>query len=130
MGQIVSAEQQVLRALEDAREALLKSDTAALERLWGDEFSSITPSGQVRTRAQLLEAFATGQIGYLSLGYDELSVRMYGDTAIMTGRARGEGIRNGVRAPATPHGTRFTQVFVKRGGEWKAVAHQAATIAE
>ena len=125
-----SAEAEILAAQEEARQALLRSDVGALERLWGDEFTSITASGQIRTKAQLLEAFKSGQIKYQSLEYDELKVRTYGDTALMTGRAHGAGVRNGVQLPASPHGTRFTQILVKRRGRWKLVAHQATTVVE
>ena len=125
-----SAEQQVLRAQEEARQALLNGDVAMLDKLWVDDFVSTTASGQLRTKSQFLDALRSGQTNYVSLEYDELNVRVYGKTAVMTGRARGEGVRNGVRLPASAHGTRFTEVFVKRHGEWKLVAHQATTVTE
>lgn len=125
-----SSEAQILGTQEEARQALLRTDVRKLDTLWGDEFTSITPSGQIRTKLQMLDAFKSGEIKYRSLSYDELKVRVYGNTAVMTGRARGAGVRNGVELPASPHGTRFTQVFVKRRGGWLLVAHQATTVAE
>lgn len=129
-GLSASSEAEIVATQEEARQALLRGDVSTLDTLWGDEFTSITATGQVRTKAQMLEAFKTGQMKYISLEYDELRIRVYGNTAVMTGRARGAGVRNGMQLPASPHGTRFTQVFVKRRGGWKLVAHQATTVAE
>lgn len=123
-----SPQSAVLRVHEQIRNAFLNSDTATLNQLLGDDFASVTPSGEVRNKNAVLEAFRTGESKYLSLTYEKVEVRVYGSAAVMRGIAHGEGIVKGVRLPATSHGTRFTSVFVKRGGEWRLVAHQATKI--
>ena len=57
--------------------------------------------------------------------HDDVRVRVYGDAAVATGRIRSEGTFRG-----QPRGgrTRFTRVFVRRGGRWQLVANQLTPI--
>jgi ketosteroid isomerase-like protein len=59
-----------------------------------------------------------------SFTVDELSIRLFGDTAVVTGRSVLE-----LRAekPITVR-LRFTDVFVRRDSVWKAVASHASSI--
>ena len=50
-----------------------------------------------------------------------MQVRVYGNTAVLTGGIREKGMRNGKAYADT---SRWTDVFVKRGGRWQAVVSQ------
>jgi ketosteroid isomerase-like protein len=57
---------------------------------------------------------------------DQLAVRSYGDTAIVTGRTKAT-VSGAVPQTVT---LRFTDVFVRRNGRWTAIASHATRLAE
>ena len=58
---------------------------------------------------------------------NEMKVRTYGDTAVSTGRSTIKAKVNGQDASGE---YRFTDVWVKRGDRWQAVASQVTRIAK
>jgi ketosteroid isomerase-like protein len=115
-----------IRALEARRaRALLAADTAALSRMIGDDFVEISRIAQVRTKAENLREIATGALKLDTVHYDSLTVRVYGDVAILLGIADNTGTFRGM--PFTGR-LRYTRVFVRRAGGWVAVAMQHTSI--
>lgn len=57
----------------------------------------------------------------------DLEVRLFGETAIATGRVVSSGVRNGERFDVD---VRFTQVWLRRDGVWLRVAFQDAPTKE
>ena len=57
----------------------------------------------------------------------DIQVRVYGDTAVLTGRTTQKGQFNGKDISGQ---TRFTRVYLQQRGKWQAVAFQATRIAE
>ena len=112
-----------LRALEEKRrQAIKEGDEKTLDQIYADDFSAIAGSGQLITKDQLMSVFKRNdpRINFLT---DEISVRIFGSTAIFTGRLVGK----------TPNGevvsaSRFTHVFVKRAGRWQCVAGQSTPL--
>src|SRR5438874_7396358 len=83
-----TAEQEVRAAIEQYRTALMKRDTAALERIWADDYTFINASGTVLTKAERL---ANAKSGATNLGTIEsdpnMKIRVYGgDVAIAISR--------------------------------------------
>ena len=118
--------EQELIALENKRvEALVKSDTEYLATLFGENYILITFDGQVRDKFFTLEAIEGGETKFDFLNYEDMVVRITGDTAVITGTA----IRNGTSRGRTISGDfRFTHVWVRVQGEWKLVAIQESRI--
>jgi hypothetical protein len=58
---------------------------------------------------------------------DDITVRLYGTTAVVRGRTVADGMFEGKPVSAR---IRFTDVFVKRDGRWQAVASQATKLPE
>jgi hypothetical protein len=111
-----------LRSLEAARgEALLRADTAALSRMVAAEFVEISRLGQLRPRAANMADIGSGRMKLLSVKYDSLVVRLYGDVAVMTGIADNAGTYGGFPFSGR---IRYLRVFVRRDGRWQAVAMQ------
>ena len=111
-----------VRAAEDARkQALLTADTVLLSRLTASEFYEVNRFGQLRTRASNMLEIATRTLKLNSVNYDSLSVRIYGDVAILTGIADNTGEYRG-----TPFAgrIRYTRIFTRRDGRWQAVVMQ------
>ena len=120
--------QEELKRLENDRaQAVLKGDTAALDRMTADDYTVINISGQLLTKAQVLEAIKSGDLKYDQLENNDLQVRVYGVTAVLTGRTAQKGQFKGKDISGQ---TRFTRVYLKQHGKWQAVAFQATRIAE
>lgn len=115
-----------VKALESVRaQALLHADTTTLSRLTADEFVEISRLGTLRTKADNLREIGSGALKLTTVHYDSLSVRIYGNTAILRGIADNTGTLRGF-----PFSGRlwFTRVFVRRDGRWQAVAMQHTMI--
>ena len=111
-----------MRAAEYARrQALLGADTVLLSRLTGAEFYEVNRFGRLRARADNMREIATGALKLLTVSYDSLTVRVYGDVAVLTGIADNTGEYRG--APFSGK-IRYTRIFVRRDGRWQAVAMQ------
>ena len=114
-------EDSVKAAEAKRREALLAADTAALGKLTAPDFLEISRLGTVRSRAENLADIASGTLHLTSIKYDSLSVRVYGDVAVLTGIADNTGTMRGFPFSGK---IRYTRVFVRREGRWQAVLMQ------
>src|SRR5437899_9107233 len=77
-----------LRQLDQERiQAQIGADAAALDRLYAEDFIGIGPSGTVRTKAQVVADFTSGILRFQSITTDDVRWRVYGDTAVETGRS-------------------------------------------
>ena len=111
--------EQVIRQLDHERiQAQIESDAAALERIYAADFIGVGPSGAVRTKPQVISDFASGELKFQSITTDEVQVRIYGNTAVETGRSTMNGQDRG---KAVPRDNRFTRVWVKQQGHWRLV---------
>ena len=118
----VSTPEDSVRALETARaQALLQADTTALSRLVADEFVEVSRFGQLRTKADNIREIGSGDLKLTTVKYDSLTVRIYGDVAILRGIADNTGTFHGYPFAGR---LRYTRVFVRRDGRWQAVAMQ------
>lgn len=115
-----------IRALETARnEAIVHGDAAALERMTSDDYTFITLRGELRTKAEIVRGFSTGAFKYGSREISDLNIRVYGNTAVVTGRSIQKGTENGKDYSGD---YRFTRVYVKQNGRWLTVALQATLV--
>ncbi len=103
------------------RQALLTADTVALSRMLAPEFVEISRLGTVRTRADNIRDIASGALHLTAVAYDSLTVRVYGDVAVLTGIADNTGTMRGFPFSGK---IRYTRIFVRRDGRWQAVAMQ------
>ena len=112
---------QVIRDVDHERiQAQIGADTAALDRIYADDFTGIGPSGTVRTKAQVIADFTSGDLKYQSITIDDVQVRVYQDTAVETGRSTMIGQDKG---KVVPRDNRFTRVWIKQQGRWRLVSN-------
>jgi len=115
-----------IEQLEEARnQAILKGDAAAIERMTADDYTFVTLKGELRTKAEIVKGFASGAFKYQSRTISDLNIRVYGDTAVVTGRSVQKGIENGKDYSGDYW---FTRVYVKQNGAWMTVALQTTMI--
>jgi len=113
-------------ALEHVRaQAQLRGDWEAMLRVNAADFTEIAGDGSVRTGAENNAAMRDGILKFDSVDYSDLRVRAEGNTAIVTGVARRTGSYRGV--PFEQH-LRYSRVYVRAEGSWKAVFAQNTRI--
>jgi ketosteroid isomerase-like protein len=120
-----SVQDQIKKLEEDRNQAILKADTAALDRMTSDDYTLVTSQGKLMTKAQIMDGFKSGSIKFESRELSDLNVRVYGNTAVVTGVVTQKASESG---KDTSGKSRFTRVYVKQSGRWVSVANQATTI--
>lgn len=115
----------VIQAEQALAAAHLTLDIATIDRLLHPDYVIVQPGGAQETKAQTLASLQSDNRHWDVAESDELAVRRYGDTAVVTGRWRGRG-HNG----ATPfdYRARFLSIWVCEGGEWRNVAYMASAL--
>jgi len=115
---------QTLQAMERAwLNAEKNHDAATFDKLVADDWIAITPDGKRQTKAERAAEIIASDIDSATLG--EMKVRVFGDTAVVTGTDDEITMKDGKKS--TDHYV-WTDVFVKRNGKWLAVASQTAQI--
>ena len=125
MNTLDSSENEVAKLEREVGEAITRRDTAALDRLIGDDFIATNPLGQVLTKNEAIVALNSPEYDLESLVNDELQVRVFGDVALATALGTAKGRYRGQDASGQ---FRYLRVWVKRQGRWQAVAAQSTTV--
>ena len=113
-------ERVILRLENEGREATLKNDIEANNRLLADNWLNINPDGSITTKAKLLELLKDGSFKIMSIENDEVMVRVYGDAAVVTGRSTTK--RVGAGSEVLARQVRFTRVYARNGKRWQVVS--------
>jgi uncharacterized protein (TIGR02246 family) len=121
-----AAEQEIRDLEERINAAVVSGDLHVFELLLADDFTHTNQAGIFRTRAQWLANHKPGQSPYTRYDVDELRIRVYGDTAIVTARTTPKG-QDSRGKPITGQ-FRYLRVWAKRDGKWRAVAFQGTRI--
>jgi hypothetical protein len=120
-------QKEILAVDNERYEAMKNRDMAAMDRLHADGLVFINTKGRMLNKAEYLEEVRSGALKFLSVETDEYKFCIYGDTVIMSGRAKSVVEYHGV---VNKKPRRFTSVFIKMQGQWRLVAHQATLIAD
>src|SRR5215469_4908071 len=106
--------EEVIKKLDNERiQAQIHADATALDRIYAADFIGVGPSGTVRTKPQVISDFTSGDLKFQSITTNDVQVRVYGNTAVETGRSTMIGQDKG---QTVPRDTRFTRVWVKPKG--------------
>lgn len=119
-------EQDILKLEQDWQDALLKSDVAALDKIYSDGLVYTHSSAFTEGKATYIAKIKSGASKYQSLKRDEIKVSVFGDTAIVNCHWLVSSVGDG-----KTHNTnaRYIHVYVKQKGKWQMVAHQSTPIA-
>jgi len=118
------AAHEVREAEEAYRGALLRADAAWLEAHLTPDAMYVHQSGGIdRDGARTyIERLRTGVSVYHSIEHEDTLVRMYGDTAIVTGLSKVTMSLKGTRSDLEH---RYTRVWLKRNGQWYLATNQS-----
>ncbi|HZZ13243.1 MAG TPA: nuclear transport factor 2 family protein [Paraburkholderia sp.] len=121
-----NVQQEIVR-LEQARcRALVAADMDSLKQLVSDDVVHVHANGKTDDKQAYL-AMVDGQIRFLEASREALDVRVYGDTAIATGRLD-QVIEMKQTAQRIDMHVMTTQVWAQRGGAWQQVSFQATNL--
>lgn len=116
------SDEKLLKQIEqDWLDAYRESDADKMAKILADDFIGRWADGSTQTKAEQLKAIRTGEEKHSTNQMVECNVRVYGDTAVVTGIQTEQSILEGRDGSGTYS---FTDVFVKRDGRWQVVASE------
>ena len=120
-------EQAVRQTLNDLAAALGKNDTAALDRIYADDYTFVGDTGMMMNKAERIAAFKSGDLKYESISIEVVSIHLFGDTAVAVTR---------ITTKFAP-GLKFTDgkfittaTLIKMKGRWQLVAAGNTRVSE
>lgn len=118
--------QATIRELENRRfRAMCDADLAALDQLLADSLVYTHSSASTDSKASYMAAFRSGKWAYHSVKRPVEDIQVFGDCAVVTGRAE---IEVSVEGKPRQLNSRYVDVWVKGADGWKMVAWQSTPI--
>ena len=115
-----------VREVTDRRfAAMVRADTAELDRLLAPDLTYTHSNGRVETREKFLASIASKALVYRSIEPSEVEIRLYGDAAVATGRVEMK-VSTGGQDQA--FAARFTAVYVRQEGTWRLTVWQTTRL--
>jgi ketosteroid isomerase-like protein len=127
LGEHKRAAHEQIEALEKQwQQAQLAGDPQAMDKLLSDDYLGITATGEVVTKAQQLDHMRARKVLVTNLETSDLKIKLIGQIAIVTSRARLDGTSDGDPL----HGEfRYTRVYqLLPSGTWKITNFEATRI--
>lgn len=117
-------DQKIVAALDTEYQAAVKrNDAATMDRILADDFILITGQGKSFTKADLLAEARSGDYVYERQDELEQTVRVWGDTAVVTARLWVKGTHKG---EPFDYKLWFSDTYVRTPEGWRYVLGQAA----
>jgi ketosteroid isomerase-like protein len=117
-------ERATIAALDTQYQAAVKiNDAATMDRLLADDFMLVTGSGKTYDKAALLEEARSGRFHYEHQEDTEQTVRIWGDTAVVTAKLWEQGTENGKPFDYTVW---FSDTYVRTPTGWRYVFGQSS----
>ncbi|MEO8378686.1 MAG: nuclear transport factor 2 family protein [Acidobacteriota bacterium] len=115
----------VRRLDHDSTVATWTGDVVWFEANLADDYVLITPGGAVRTKREFIREMASPSLRMEPYDPTEVHVRVYGDTAIVTGRAVQKFTLGNNRYT---NDRRYTNIYVKRKSRWILVSGHSSSV--
>ncbi len=114
----MSADEEISNLEKEFAEAIVKNDAESIGRFVADDWIIIDPDGGIADKARFLSVVKSGALTHEMMESDDIRVRVYGDSAVVTALTRTKGKFMGQDFSTQE---RATDVFVKRDGRWQCV---------
>jgi ketosteroid isomerase-like protein len=103
--------------------AVKENDAAAMDRILADDFALVTGSGKLYSKADLLAEAHSGRLHYERQDDSNQTVRIWGDTAVITARLSEKGTDDG---KPFEYQVWFSDTYVRTPSGWRYVFGQAS----
>ena len=112
------AEEELLKMENEFAEAIVRNDLEGIGGLVADDWIIIEPDGGIVDRKRFFEVIKSGALTHEMMESEDLRVRVYGDSAVVTAVTWAKGKFMGQEFSTQE---RATDVFVKCEGRWRCV---------
>jgi len=120
-----NVEQEIRKIHQEYDRAWLQQDATAFDRLLADDVTQTDPEGKVLSKAEIVANAKSGDVKFEVGQSDDVKVRVYGNTALVTTRWTEKSTNKG--KPTTGI-MRNTVVYVKKNGNWQVVSDQVTPV--
>ena len=114
-------EEELLKLEKEFARAIVKNDAEAIRQFLADDWVIIDVDGGIIDKARFLGVVESGALTHEMMESDDVEVRIYGDSAVVSGLTRTKGKFMGQDFSTQE---RATDVFVMRNGRWQCVFSQ------
>lgn len=104
----------------------LKADVAGLDEVLADDWLLTHSDGRVQDKKDYLRELSSRSRTNQAIENENVSIRHYGGTAVVTGTSVQAGTSNGLPWSGR---FRYTRVWILREGRWRMVASHSSRIA-
>jgi uncharacterized protein (TIGR02246 family) len=117
----IEVEQHIRQLNDEWVKAIMRADADALNRIMADDFYFTYPL-EGDDKAQFIADITSGDLKIKYIGREQLNVRVFGNTAVLTARDSATWLYHG-RELAGQY--KILSVFTERDGQWQLCAIQA-----
>ena len=118
------SDESVVAALDaEYQEAVKNNDVATMDRILADDFALVTGNGRVYTKADLLKEAAEKSVIYERQEDYNRTVRVWGDTAVVTALLWAKGVDRG---EPFNYKVWFSDTYVRAPAGWRYVLGQSS----
>jgi ketosteroid isomerase-like protein len=114
-------QEEILKMGREFEQAMIKNDAHAMARFLHDDWTIIDPDGGIIDKERFLAVIKSGELTHEAMKSEDVKVRIYGDTAVVTALTATTGAYNGQKFTTQE---RATDVLVKTAGQWQTVSSQ------
>jgi ketosteroid isomerase-like protein len=108
-------------------QAMVENDAEAIGRYMADDWTIFGSDGSMSDKATFLGLVKSGTLSHDVMESEDLKVRVYGDTAVVTSRGVSGGKYQG---QAFREVEQSSNVFVRQEGQWRCVLTHLSRIAQ
>jgi ketosteroid isomerase-like protein len=120
-------QEDVIKLENEFARSVASNDVDALDRILADEWIIIDPDGSIIDKARFLGVIKSGVLSHESMESTDLRVRLYVNTAVVTGLTTTKGKFMGQDFASCE---RATDIFVKQTDRWQCVLTQLTRFAK
>lgn len=102
-------------------------DAATLARILADDFEAVYPGGRVLRKADVLRVATSPTRIITDISWADLKIMVFGEVAVVSARSTLAGTDAGKPFTGTND---FADVYVKRGGTWRAISAHVVRAAD
>jgi len=124
-GQVICWPRKSLEVKQEYDRAQLRNDGAWFQRMFAEGYIFVMPDSTVITKDQFISDLVSRDLVWESVSATDTRVRIYGDTAVVTGHFFGKGTFKGQRVNERQF---FTSVWIKQNGRWQAISEHASNL--
>lgn len=117
----MSVEEELSKLEKEFTEAIVANDPEAIERFVADDWIIINADGGIIDKERFLGVIKSAALTHEMMESDDIRVRVYGESAVVTALATSKGKFMGQDFSTRE---RATDVFVKCDGQWRCVLSQ------